>query len=104
MSLNRSEQRIFDYFQSQVDERHFWIGKVQKTLRQVGNSSEEAARVLEAELWRYYLERSEAVRTFREAARAEGLQRTSMRNLAELLLRLWVEPKAKEKTQTEQAL
>jgi hypothetical protein len=96
MSLNRSEQRTFDYIQSQVDERHFWFAKVQKTLREAGDNSDEAARVLESELWRYYRERSEVVKSFREAATVEGLQRTSMRNLAELLLRLWVEPKPKK--------
>lgn len=97
MSLNRSEQRVFDYFQSQVDERQFWIGKVQKTSRACGNNSGEAVRVLESDLWSYYLERSAVVRPFREAAQIEGLQRTSMKNLAELLLRLWVEPRPKPK-------
>ena len=95
MSLNRSEQRVFDYLQSQVDERHFWTGKVQKTSRDFGNDSGGAVRVLESDLWAYYVERSAVVRPFHEAALVEGLQRTSMKNLAELLLRLWVEPKPK---------
>lgn len=98
MSLNRSEQRVFDYLQSQVDERQFWVGKVQKTSREFGGDSDRAVRVLENDLWSYYLERSEVVRGFREAAQGEGLQRTSMKNLAELLLRLWVEPKPKPKS------
>lgn len=93
MSLNRAEQRVFDYFRSQVDERHFWIEKVQKTLRAVGDNSADAVRLLENELWSYYVERSAVAAPFREAARIEGLQRTSMKNLAELLLRLWVDPK-----------
>jgi hypothetical protein len=97
MSLNRSEQRVFDYFQSQVDERHFWKSKVQKIAREVADDRNAAARLLENDLWRYYLERSEVAAPFREAARIEGLQRTSMKNLAELLLRLWVEPPAKPK-------
>jgi hypothetical protein len=97
MSLNRSEQRIFDYLQSQVDERHFWTGKVQKTLRDMGENPEAAVRLLEKDLWNYYVERSAVARPFREAAQAEGLQRTSMKNLAELLIRLWVEPKPKPK-------
>lgn len=50
---------------------------------------------LEAELWRYYLERAAVVPEFKEAASREGLGRTSMRNLAELLLRLWAKPRPK---------
>ena len=34
---------------------------------------------------------------FKSAARLEGLQRTSMKNLAELLVRLWTEPKPRKK-------
>ena len=97
MSLNRSEQRIFDYLQSQADERQFWLTKVQKTSRELGDNSDKAVRVLEADLWSYYVERSAVARPFREAVQFEGLQRTSMKNLAELLLRLWVEPKPKPK-------
>lgn len=92
MSLNRSEQRVYDYFQSQADERHFWQTKVQKIARDMSDGRSAEVRLLETELWRYYLERSEVAAPFREAARHEGLQRTSMKNLAELLLRLWVEP------------
>ena len=59
-----------------------------------------AAVRLDGELWRYYEERSAVVTSFREAARVEGLQRTSMKNLAELLLRLWMEPRARKKLET----
>lgn len=97
MSLNRSEQRVYDYFQSQADERHFWISKVQKIARQTSEDRDAAVRLLENELWSYYLERSAVAAPFRDAARIEGLQRTSMKNLAELLLRLWVEPVPKRK-------
>ena len=95
MSLNRSEQRVFDYFQVQVDERQYWFQKVQKTARAAANDHEAAAQ-LDNELWRYYVERAAVAAPFREAARTEGLQRTSMRNLAELLIRLWVEPRVKK--------
>ena len=96
MSLNRSEQRVFDYLQRHQDERHYWQGKFQQIVR---NAVDERLAIdfLEAELWRYYVERSSAVRSFREAAAAEGLARTSMKNLAELLLRLWIEPRPKKK-------
>ena len=95
MSLNRCEQRVFDYLQNHPDERHFWIGKVQSISRR---SLDDPAAVsqIEPELWFYYRERSEVVAVFKDAARREGLQRTSMKNLAELLLRLWVEPRPKK--------
>jgi hypothetical protein len=99
MSLNRSEQRIFDYLQSHPDERHFWTYKVQTVCRALPSEAEAVAR-LESELWRYYEERSAVVSPFREAARVEGLKRTSMKNLAELLQRLWVEPRPKKPAPT----
>jgi hypothetical protein len=34
---------------------------------------------------------------FKEMAAIEGIQRTSMKNLAELLMRLWTEPRPKKK-------
>ena len=96
MSLNRCEQRTFDYIQSQVDEGHFWKEKVQK-ISSSAPGDHQAATVLEMELWRYHVERSAVVASFREGAPAGGWQRTSMRNLAELLLRLWTQPKPKRK-------
>ncbi len=60
---------------------------------------DEAARAvarIDSELWRYFEERSAAVPAFREAARGLGLRRTSMKNLAEYLIRLWSEPKARK--------
>ena len=95
MSLNRSEQRVFDYVQSQAEERQYWFGKVQTIVAALPDPHAAAHR-LEIDLWRYYEERSAVVPAFREAARREGLQRTSMKNLAEHLLRLWVPPKPKK--------
>ena len=100
MSLNRCEQRIFDYLQSHADERHFWIGKVQTVCRSLDEHA--AVARLDAELWRYYEERSAVAAPFKEAVRHEGLRRTSMKNLAELLVRLWTEPRAKKKPGTEE--
>jgi hypothetical protein len=97
MSLNRCEQRVFDYVQGHPEERHFWISKVQTVWRQTGDDHVAAAQ-LDAELWRYYEERSAVASPFKEAVRLEGLRRTSMKNLAELLLRLWMEPRPKKKT------
>ena len=99
VSLNRCEQRLFDYLQSHKDERHYWEGKVRSFVKDLGDEHLAAGR-LESELWRYYLERSEVVALFKDAARHEGTGRTSMRNLAELLIRLWIEPRPKKKPPT----
>ncbi len=96
MSLNRCEQRIFDYLQRHPDERHFWLGKFQRAAKEAANEQIAVER-LEPELWRYYQERSAVVPIFKEAAHHEGLRRTSMKSLAELLLRLWIEPRPKQK-------
>ena len=61
------------------------------------NSDHEAARRLEEELWAYVVERSAVVNPFRDVAQSEGLPRTSMRNLAEYILRLWTVPRKKPK-------
>jgi hypothetical protein len=97
VSLNRCEQRLFDYLQTHKDERQFWEGKVRIFVREVPDDHLAASR-LDAELWRYYMERSAVVEPFKSAASHEGLRRTSMRNLAELLVRLWTEPRPKKKS------
>jgi hypothetical protein len=97
MSLNRCEQRVFDYLQKHPDERHHWQGKFQR-LAKTTNDERVAIEQLELELWRYYQERSAVASPFKEAVITEGLRRTSMKNLAELLMRLWTEPKPKKKT------
>jgi len=96
VSLNRCEQRLFDYLQAQRDERQHWQQKVRSVLREIPDEHAASLR-LEADLWRYYLERSAVAAPFKQAAVHEGLSRTSMRNLAELLLRLWTEPRPKPK-------
>lgn len=96
MSLNRSEQMVFDYVQSHPEERHYWLGKVQKTAATTADEHAAAVR-LEQELWRYFEERSQVAEPFRSLTRREGLRRTSMRNLAEHLLRLWVAPRPKKR-------
>jgi hypothetical protein len=96
VSLNRCEQRLFDYLQSHKEERHFWQGKLQGVVKASDDQHIAAVR-LDGELWRYYVERSEVAAPFMDAVRHEGLKRTSMRNLAELLIRLWTEPRPKQK-------
>lgn len=100
VSLNRCEQRLFDYVHAHKEERIYWQEKVSSALKAADNEHVAADRI-EVELWRYYVERSQVVATFREAVRQEGLNRTSMRNLAELLLRLWTEPRPKPRNRTE---
>ena len=95
VSLNRTEQRIFDYIQGHPEERQYWQNKVQSIAAAEGDPH-AAARRLEAELWHYYKERSGVVPDFREVVAREGLSRTSMRNLAEHFLRLWVAPRPKK--------
>lgn len=96
MSLNRGEQRVYDYWQGNRDERQFWQDKVRALAKSLGDDHAAATR-LDGELWRYYVERSGVAAVFKEAVRHEGLQRTSMKNLAELVLRLWIEPRPKKK-------
>jgi hypothetical protein len=95
VSLNRTELRIFDYVQGHVEERQYWQNKVQRIAAEKVDPHAAAHR-LEIELWDYYKERSAVVREFREAAAREGLARTSMKNLAEHFLRLWVAPRPKK--------
>jgi hypothetical protein len=86
---------MFDYLESNRDERQHWRQKVQSIMG--GAESEPALCRLEGELWRYYTERSAVASPFKEAVRHEGLHRTSMRTLAELLVRLWVGPRPRKK-------
>jgi hypothetical protein len=100
MSLNKSEQMLYDYVQGQSDERHYWQNKVHTIVAEAADIPVAVAR-LDVELWRYYLERSEVAPVFKAAASAYGLKRTSMKNLAEYLIRLWTEPRPKKPRTTE---
>ncbi len=94
MSLNRSEQILFDYLQAQPDELRHWQEKVRGAARHHFDLH-AAATSLDHALWDYFVERSAVAEPFRSAARHQGLARTSMKNLAEFLLRLWAPPPAK---------
>lgn len=96
MSLNRSEQLVSDYIEGHPDEKSFWVEKV----RSIANADPDghvAAARLSDELWSYYEERAAVAEPFKSLAMREGLRRTSMRNLAELWIRLWVAPKPKRR-------
>jgi len=98
MSLNRTEQRMFDYLMGHPDERQHWLGKVQSIAVAQGDPHAAATR-LEVELSHYLKERSGVVPRLRDLEPREGAGRTSLRNLAEHLLRLWVAPRPKPKVQ-----
>lgn len=86
---------VLEYLQGHLEERHYWLEKVRRTSASSADEH-EAAILLERELWHYFEERSTVAEPFKSTARREGLRRTSMRNLAEYLLRLWA-PRAKKK-------
>lgn len=88
----------YDYLHAQVDEKRHWQEVVRREFTRAEGDTHAAAAVLERELWNYFAERAEVVEPFRGEARRVGLVRTSMRNLAELLLRLWAPPPAKSAT------
>ncbi len=93
MSLNRSEQLVFDYLNAHPEEKSYWVDKAKAAAR-LADPHEASSRLADA-LWSYYEERAGVAAPFMDRVRHEGLQRTSMRNLAELLLRLWAPPKPK---------
>jgi hypothetical protein len=101
MSLNRAEQMTFDYLQLNPDENRHWLEKV-KSISARARDPHAAALELEDELWRYYEERSAVASPFREVAQREGLRRTSLRNLAEYLLRVWAPVKVKPRAEGEE--
>lgn len=95
MSLNPCEQRVYDYLELKPEERKYWYEKVH-LYAQSKEGREVGIQRLDSELWKYYVERSSVVSHFKEAVRSEGLNRTSMRNLAELLTRVWVKPNVRK--------
>jgi|SRR5882724_13324710 len=87
MSLNRTEQLLFDYIRNRPEERQHWQANVRNLVKTTPDPH-AAAVVLDGELWRYYEERSRVAMPFLEIARREGVRRISLRNLAEYLLRM----------------
>lgn len=101
MSLNRTEQLVSDYVEEHPEEKSFWLEKVRVTARDVTDEHVAASQLAE-DLWRYVEERTAVAAPFRERALREGLSRTSMRNLAEYWLRLWVAPRPKRSGPTKE--
>jgi hypothetical protein len=96
MSLNRNEQMFSDYVCAHPEEKRFWEDKV-RVVAAGAADGHAAAGDLERELRRYFVERSQVVPAFREAVAQQGSPRVSLRNLAELWLRMWAPPKPKPK-------
>ncbi len=94
MSLNRTEQLVSDYVEQHPDEKNYWMEKVRSVAAREQDEHIAAARLAD-ELWSYVEERSAVAAPFRDHAHREGLRRTSMRNLAEYWMRLWVAAKPK---------
>lgn len=87
MSLNKYEQTLFDYIDRHPEERKYWHGKLQEAGRQLADRG-VIARELERDMWEYYRERSQQVPVLRDL-NTGGLQRVSLLNLTEYLLRVW---------------
>lgn len=98
MSLNRSEQILYDYLLRHADERQHLQNKVRAIVAQCQEAASAVSRI-DSELWRYFEERSAVAPVFVAAARDYGLKRTSMKNLAEFLVRLWTEPRPRKPAQ-----
>jgi len=92
VSLNRFEQALYDYVKGHPEERHYWQDKVRALVADSADMPGAVARA-DSELWRYFVERSVVLPDLCAADRGPGLRRTSMKNLAEFLIRLWTEPK-----------
>ena len=91
MALNQIEQRVFDYMQRNLDERHFWEQKV-RALAAAHVDDFAAGAALDGEIRAYVVERVGVVKSLSDLPAG-----VSMRNLAEYLLRVWVPPRARKK-------
>jgi hypothetical protein len=100
MSLNRCEQILFDYVKGHPEERQYLQDKVRAIVSASSEVPTAVARI-DYELWRYYEERSAVLPAFNAVLGNSGPRRTSMRNLAELLVRLWTEAQPRKKTSNE---
>ena len=96
MSLNRYESMLFGYLEHHPEEKRYWEGRVREVeSRKI--SRDQAARELDAMFWDYFEERSRYQSPFREVATHENMQKISMLNLSEYLLRMWAPPKRAKK-------
>ena len=92
MSLNRYETLLRNYIDTHPEELRYWHARV-LDMASGTRRREDAALRLNGALWEYFEERSRYASPFREIVVAEGMDRISMLNLSEYLLRLWAPPK-----------
>jgi hypothetical protein len=95
MSLNRCEHTLYDYIKGHRDEGQYLQEKVHKLIAASADTPAAVTRI-NLELWQYYQERAAVVPAFAASMGTGSLGRASMKNLAELLVRLWVEPKPRK--------
>jgi len=95
MSLNRIELALYDYVKTHPEERQYWQDKVRALAADNPDPPGATARI-DAELRRYFRERSSVLPEFNALARGASPAGTSLRNLAEHLMRLWTEPKPRK--------
>ncbi len=100
MSLNRTEQTVHDHIVRRPEERRHWQEKVAQLAARAADDH-AAADTVAAELVAYCRERACVVAEFRELAGPGGPNRLLLRNLAELLLRLWTVPRPKRRADIE---
>lgn len=91
MALNQIEQRIYDYVRKNPDERHYWEHKVRSVAAAHGDDFTSAA-ALDIELRAYVVERVRVARQLADVPTG-----TSMRSLAEYLIRMWTDPRPRKK-------
>ena len=91
MSLNRTEQNLFDYVLGHAEERQHWEAKVRQMAKDGATAGRRMAiaAMLADDLWRNYSERCTVVAALRDADPRGSGQRISMLNLAEYLMRTW---------------
>ena len=94
MSLNRAEQTVHDYIARHPEERRHWQEKATR-LAALAPNDHAAADAVAAELEANCRERAAVASEFRELAGPSRPTRLTLRNLAELLVRLWTPPRPK---------
>lgn len=103
MSLNRSAQIIYDYIRSHPDEDRHWREKAGLIATQ-SPDHHIAASTIVSSLRDYCEERAGSLSQFRDLRQIGGFDRSTLRPLAELLVRLWGPPPKKKKPSTPPAL
>ena len=96
MSLNRSAQIIYDYIRSHPDEDRHWREKAGRIATQ-GPDHHIAESTIVAALRDYCEERAGSLSQFRDLRQIGGFDRSTLRPLAELMVRLWGPPPNKKK-------